>query len=102
VATVPSGGEGEINVRLWRVSFTFGEILRIIRRWSDFHLCFSAQRVYRHSHGDTKKITGKDLVVGASYLHRNGLFVRHIDAIEAARSVTTTSTARAVAASRCS
>jgi len=29
-----------------------------------------------------KKITGKDLVVGASYLHRNGLFVRHIDAIE--------------------
>jgi len=26
-ATVPSGGEGEINVRLWRVSFSFGEIL---------------------------------------------------------------------------
>ena len=27
VAMVPAGTEGEINVRLWRVSFTFGEIL---------------------------------------------------------------------------
>ena len=27
VAMVPAGTEGQINVRLWRVSFTFGEIL---------------------------------------------------------------------------
>lgn len=32
-----------------------------------------------------KKLTAKDLVVGASYLHRNGLFVRHIDAVEGGR-----------------
>ena len=30
----------------------------------------------------TKKIRPRDLVVGGRYLHRNGLFIRQIEAIE--------------------
>ena len=32
--------------------------------------------------GSTKKIKPRDLVVGGRYLHRNGLFIRQIEAIE--------------------
>jgi hypothetical protein len=32
--------------------------------------------------GSTEKIKPRDLVVGGRYLHRNGLFIRQIEAIE--------------------
>lgn len=35
--------------------------------------------------GSTEKIKPRDLVVGGKYLHRNGLFIRQIEAIEGDR-----------------
>jgi hypothetical protein len=35
--------------------------------------------------GSTEKIKPRDLVVGGRYLHRNGLFIREIEAIEGNR-----------------
>ena len=35
--------------------------------------------------GSTEKIKPRDLVVGGRYLHRNGLFIRQIEAIEGKR-----------------
>ncbi len=35
--------------------------------------------------GNAQKIKGRDLVVGGRYLHRNGLFIREIEAIEGNR-----------------
>ena len=32
--------------------------------------------------GSTEKVRPRDLVVGGRYLHRNGLFIRQIEAIE--------------------
>ena len=40
------------------------------------------KREYGRGMGSTERVKDRDLVVGGRYLHRNGLFIRQIEAIE--------------------